>query len=220
MEGLWDEMVATKRTLEDEELIKYIIADLDEEYTPLVTDICARAEPISLSEFYAQLLTFETHASLLQDGHARSTHAASRGGGYRGCGAGCGPIGCDYGGHGPSVGHNPNHFIGHGHGGQGCGRGTNQSDPVVCQVYSKKYHTNIECWHRFDKAYTQDQKFAHAMMNSSNVDSSWYMDSQATDHITDELEKLTARNKYQGGDQIHTASVSRYGYQSYWACYC
>jgi hypothetical protein len=32
------------------------------------------------------------------------------------------------------------------------------------------------------------------------------MDFRATDHITDELEKLTVRNKYQGGDQIHTAS--------------
>jgi hypothetical protein len=32
------------------------------------------------------------------------------------------------------------------------------------------------------------------------------MDSGATDHITGELDKLTVRNKYQGGDQIHMAS--------------
>jgi hypothetical protein len=32
------------------------------------------------------------------------------------------------------------------------------------------------------------------------------VDSGATDHITGELEKLSIRNKYQGGDQIHTAS--------------
>jgi hypothetical protein len=32
------------------------------------------------------------------------------------------------------------------------------------------------------------------------------MDFGATDHITGELEKLSIRNKYQGGDQIHTAS--------------
>jgi hypothetical protein len=43
-------------------------------------------------------------------------------------------------------------------------------------------------------------------MSSYNIDPSWYMDSGATDHITGELEKLTARNKYQGGDQIHTTS--------------
>jgi hypothetical protein len=32
------------------------------------------------------------------------------------------------------------------------------------------------------------------------------MNSGATDHITGELEKLTVRNKYQGGDQIHMTS--------------
>jgi hypothetical protein len=32
------------------------------------------------------------------------------------------------------------------------------------------------------------------------------VDSSATDHITGELEKLSIRNKYQEGDQIHTAS--------------
>jgi len=31
------------------------------------------------------------------------------------------------------------------------------------------------------------------------------MDSSATDHITGELERLTMRNKYHGGDQIHAA---------------
>jgi hypothetical protein len=32
------------------------------------------------------------------------------------------------------------------------------------------------------------------------------VDFGATDHITGELEKLSIRNKYQGGDQIHTVS--------------
>jgi len=32
------------------------------------------------------------------------------------------------------------------------------------------------------------------------------MDSGATDHITRELEKLTARDKYNGGDQVHAAN--------------
>jgi hypothetical protein len=32
------------------------------------------------------------------------------------------------------------------------------------------------------------------------------MDSGATDHVTGELEKLSVRDKYVGGDQVHTAS--------------
>jgi hypothetical protein len=121
MKSLGDEMAAVVRTLEDEELIEYIIAGLDEEYIPLVSDICAKAEPISLSEFYLQLLNFETHASLLQDDHAKSAHAASRGGGYRGRGAGHGLAERCFGGRGPSAGSNPNQFGRHGRGGQGCG---------------------------------------------------------------------------------------------------
>jgi hypothetical protein len=38
------------------------------------------------------------------------------------------------------------------------------------------------------------------------VDSNWYTDIGATDHVTGELEKLTVRDKYKGNDQVHTAS--------------
>jgi hypothetical protein len=34
------------------------------------------------------------------------------------------------------------------------------------------------------------------------------MDSGATDHITGELDKLTVRDKYTGGDQVHAANGS------------
>jgi hypothetical protein len=43
-------------------------------------------------------------------------------------------------------------------------------------------------------------------MNSYTVDNTWYTDTGATDHITGELEKLAVREKYNGGDEIHTAS--------------
>jgi histone deacetylase 1/2 len=38
------------------------------------------------------------------------------------------------------------------------------------------------------------------------VDTNWYTDTGATDHITGELEKLTVRDKYHGTDQVHTAN--------------
>jgi len=38
------------------------------------------------------------------------------------------------------------------------------------------------------------------------VDTNWYVDSGATDHLTSEPEKLTIRDKYGGHDQVHTAS--------------
>jgi hypothetical protein len=51
-----------------------------------------------------------------------------------------------------------------------------------------------------------DPKLVAAAMNSYTIDNNWYTDTGATDHITGELEKLSFRNKYNGGDQIHTAS--------------
>lgn len=38
------------------------------------------------------------------------------------------------------------------------------------------------------------------------IDSSWYMDTGATDHLTSELGKLTSHEPYQGHDKIHTAN--------------
>jgi hypothetical protein len=41
---------------------------------------------------------------------------------------------------------------------------------------------------------------------SFGVDTNWYMDSGARDHITRELDKLTIRDKYHGGDRVHAAN--------------
>jgi hypothetical protein len=40
------------------------------------------------------------------------------------------------------------------------------------------------------------------------LNTNWYMDTGATDHITGEIEKLTTHDKYHGGDQVQTASSS------------
>jgi hypothetical protein len=206
MKALGDEMAASGHPLNEEELVEYIITSLDDEYTPLVYALCARKEPISISELYLQMLNFETRISLFQEGNQyRSVNAANRRG-SRGRGGSCGHRG----GRASPADRGTNTPTGRGGFDRGFSRGrersSNYTDPVICQVYGKKNHTAAECWHRFDESYTPDQKFAHAASSSCNVDTNWYMDSGATDHITDELEKLTVRNKYQGGDQIHMAS--------------
>jgi hypothetical protein len=50
MKALGNEMKAVERPLDDEELIEYILTVLDEEYTPLVSALYSRVEPISISE--------------------------------------------------------------------------------------------------------------------------------------------------------------------------
>lgn len=51
-----------------------------------------------------------------------------------------------------------------------------------------------------------NQKSASAATHGYGMDTNWYIDTGATDHITGELEKLIVRDKYKGKDQIHTAS--------------
>jgi hypothetical protein len=40
------------------------------------------------------------------------------------------------------------------------------------------------------------------------VDTNWYTDTSATDHITSELDKLSMKEKYMGHEKIQTASGS------------
>jgi hypothetical protein len=54
----------------------------------------------------------------------------------------------------------------------------------------------------FDDSYVPDEHYAGAAFSSYGVDSSWYLDTGATDHMTGELEKLAMLEKYKGKDQI------------------
>jgi hypothetical protein len=53
---------------------------------------------------------------------------------------------------------------------------------------------------------SSSSKTAAAATQGYGVDTNWYTDTAATDHITSELDKLTVQNKYKGSDQIVTAS--------------
>jgi histone deacetylase 1/2 len=75
-------------------------------------------------------------------------------------------------------------------------------------ICGREGHTVIRCYKRFDASFqgVQEQKSASAASTSYNIDTNWYTDTGVTDHFTGELEKLTMRDRYQGGDQVHTAS--------------
>jgi hypothetical protein len=62
-----------------------------------------------------------------------------------------------------------------------------------------------KCFRRFDASY-MGEKGANATATSYGVDSNWYANSGATDHITGELDKLVVRGTYNGNEQVYTAS--------------
>jgi hypothetical protein len=56
---LTDNLAAAGEPLRDDEIIAYVLTGLPEEYDSLVTSITTRAEPMSLSAVYTNLLSFE-----------------------------------------------------------------------------------------------------------------------------------------------------------------
>jgi len=75
-----------------------------------------------------------------------------------------------------------------------------------------------DCWFRFNKKYvaprdggarpikTAPQKSASSATPSYGIDTNWYFDSGSTDHITNDLDRITSRERYGGQDQIHVAN--------------
>jgi hypothetical protein len=63
------------------------------------------------------------------------------------------------------------------------------------------------CYKKFDPNYMGEEKSVNAA-NSYGVDSNWYADLGATDHVTGELDKLTVKDNYNGSDHIYTANRS------------
>jgi hypothetical protein len=108
-----------------------------------------------------------------------------------------------------------------GGGKQKAGRGNSNSHGssfqagLICQVCGKEGHPAFRCYKRYDERFQggapqqqQQQKSASNVTSSYGVDTNWYMDSGATDHITSDLDKLSFRDKYRGGVYVHTANGS------------
>nr|CAE04324.1 OSJNBb0016D16.15 [Oryza sativa Japonica Group] len=198
MRALGDEMAAAGRPLDEEDMVQYIISGLDEDFSPIVSALCTKSDPITVGELYSQLLNFETLLDLYRNtGQGGAAFVANRGGGR----------GNKNGAHNNFNGGSGRGALrgrggGQARGGQGRGTGPwifhilGQDRCPTCQVCFKRGHTAADCWYRFDEDYVADEKLAAAATNSYG----------ATDHITGELEKLTTKEKYNGGEQIHTAS--------------
>jgi hypothetical protein len=191
MKSLADEMTSAKKKVDDEELVSYILAGLDEEYNPVVSALLARVEPVSIAEAHSQFLSFENRINLMHGGHQASANAVRRG----------------RGGPGPrDRGRSDRGGFGRGYGSQGgepqsVAHSQNRRFDKVCQVCEKKGHTTLDCWYHYDERYSStNSKIAAAATQGYGVDTNWYTDTAATGHITSDLDKLTIQNKYKGSD--------------------
>jgi hypothetical protein len=153
-----------------------------------------------VSELTAQMLSFEARVDLRSGGSGSSANLVrcghddfGRGGPVRGRGG--------RGGRFPARGHGEQSMSSCG----GCGG--NNSDWPQCQVCHKIRYIVDRCWYIFDEEFVLEEKHTTAARTTSYaIDTDWYADSGATDHITSELDKLAIRDKYNGTKKVHTAS--------------
>jgi hypothetical protein len=146
-------------------------------------------EPISFGELYSQLLTHENRLDLQNGGQQHSVPSVNnvsrgRGGPSRGRG-----------------GHSTGTRGGSNGGGRGRGYFFNKSWNrfTLCQLCGRTNHAVFQCYKRFDPNYMGEEKNAN-VATSYGVDSNWYANSGATDHVTGELDKLAMKDNYTGGN--------------------
>lgn len=60
MKALRDEIATSRKPLDEEDLLAYILDGLNEDFEPVVSAIVARNETVTMSEVCSQLLNFET----------------------------------------------------------------------------------------------------------------------------------------------------------------
>ena len=80
MKGLADEMVLAGKRLDDDEVVSYILMGLGEEFDSVVGSVSNRAEPISLQDLQAQLVSHEQRREIHDGGSHSSANLAAKGG--------------------------------------------------------------------------------------------------------------------------------------------
>jgi hypothetical protein len=90
--------------------------------------------------------------------------------------------------------------------GRGRGGFNSGKTKVKCHLCKKEGHSVIYCWYRFDENFVvPEEKSANSAHHGRyDVDSNWYTDNGSTNHITGELDKMVIRDRYSGGEQIHS----------------
>ena len=85
---------------------------------------------------------------------------------------------------------------------------SSQGARPTCQVCGKVEHSALKCYHRFDHAYKIDDGHTASMVTtpSYSVDTNWYTNTGATDHVTADLDRISICEKYPGKEQVQVAN--------------
>jgi len=205
---LCDALVVVGQPLNGFEKVSFLLAGLGYEFDPFVTSVKTRAEPLFVDEIiYGHLLSNEMRL----DQHQASLDLSVAGANFATQGNSSPHSNRGIRGsrnHHPSgrgfSSSNSRPFCGRGRG-HPSGRGSSSNRPLY-QVCNRYGHVALDCYNRFNEAYTREQPSqaqAYLSAPSSNTDQNWYPDSGATQHLTFDLAILNIKAEdYLDSDQI------------------
>lgn len=186
--------IAVGQVVTDEDMQMYILARFGLEYEALVVSFMQRTDSHSLQEMQ---LTFQSYElRLAQKIHQFYVTDPSANDAFYGGGRGA----LD-------------------RGSSGIHSCFSKVKYVVCQLCGKLGHVALKCYKRFDVHFTisaptdssSPQAFAIDYVSQEGVgdDSTWYMDSSATNHVTNEFGNLTINTDYHGSKSVMVGNGNR-----------
>lgn len=211
MKTTLDALRAAGNNMTDEDFVLCLLAGLGSEYDSIVTTINAQPEGTSPSDVYGMLLSHE-HRIEYQHSVSHMDYQANLAY-HRGIQRRNWQPNNNYSGRpaGSSNGKQP--------GGYSFNQNMNSSDKFKgknsadeeepkgpCQICFRKNHTATSYWYKFKKNYVPNQapnrRSAYIAENGGHRDGAWYLDSGATNHISNDFNNLNISSEYKGSDQL------------------
>lgn len=215
---------AGQRISEDDQIL-HILSGLGNEYDHVMVSITSRAEPCSLKEVHAMLLTFESRLEPLLstvvniDGSTPAANTVTQVSSQRRTNA------SDY-----QTNRRRNQSFNQGFRGRRGrsyfrGRGgrdnkfNNRPQCHVCHIFG---HTADRCFYRFDTTYggpantptgantnpaaSTNHMVAMVLSPETGNEAAWFADSGASNHVTNELANLNLASEFQGNNRLQVGN--------------
>ncbi|PKU64785.1 Retrovirus-related Pol polyprotein from transposon TNT 1-94 [Dendrobium catenatum] len=211
IKAIVDQIAAAGSSVDPEDIIHHILNGLPPMYQSFKSSIRTSALPLTLDQIYPLLLSEEINLaadavrfSSNQDPTMELFNTRGRGRRPKGKAS-----------YNPSTSNNVNNFQPP----TTTSIPRNNSAPaVLCQICFKKGHSAQTCWHRLNIQYVPSVKNTNsALVASSDApDTTWFLDSEASSHLTNSMDNMSIAQSYHGDDNItvgngHTVPISHTG---------
>ena len=219
---MFNQLRAVGNNMSDDDFVMCVLAGLGPEYDSIVTNINSMPESPSLSEVHGMLLSQENRIEQnLSSGVVEANYTQMRNG-RRNWGNN------DRTGNQyqpgiifrhPSSG-NRNNQGNQNPQDKGKGKaiinddGSESKGP--CQICFKMGHTAADCWHGFKKNFVpqsnrrREIRGAYVASTDGQSNGAWYLDSGATNHVTNALGNININSEYQGNDQLAVGNGEKF----------